>query len=252
MKSNKTYKKKDSNKNYLTTKGGGSSHVGSPRALKIVYDESNAAFEDTQISDLKIARWAVQDLRRNALRRERLSFEIWPLAETSMGKKDTTCLWERSVMRGAYFSALKLWLRTIFASHGHVNSKTMTSWDRLLKMTMSGFTFRAVARMWGGMVPPWGAWYPGTSAKSVIPSLRCGRIKSIKEVSTELWRHVYLPWFSAVEQLERTWASVPVLPQKGHLSQIRLPHLFKLSILGRVFTPALRADFNTPWGISHK
>ena len=71
-------KKRKSNKkkaNYFTTKGGGSSHVGSPRALKMVYDESNAALEETQIRDFEIARLALHDLRRNALRRERLSFE---------------------------------------------------------------------------------------------------------------------------------------------------------------------------------
>ena len=229
-------KKRKSNKkkaNYFTTKGGGSSHVGSPRALKMVYDESNAALEETQIRDFEIARLALHDFRRNALRRERLSFEMWPRADTSTGKNETTCLWERSLMRGAFFSALKLWLRTMFASQGHVNSRTMTSWEWLLTMTISGL--RAVTRIWGGMVPPWGAWYPGISEKIVIPSLRCGRIKLIKEERTELWRHVYLPWLSAVEQLERTWASVPILPQNGHLSLTRLPHLFRLSILGRVY-----------------
>ena len=50
---------------------------------------------------------------------------------------------------------------------------------------------------------------------------------SIIDMSTELWRHVNLPWSRATEQLERTCARVWILPQKGHLSLTLFPHLFK-------------------------
>ena len=82
--------------------------------------------------------------------RERLSFEIWPRADISMEKKETTRVRERSAIRGAYFSDLKLWLLTMFVSQGQVSSKTNTSSDVSLTITMSGFS--AVTRMLGGTV----------------------------------------------------------------------------------------------------
>ena len=39
--------------------------------------------------------------------------------------------------------------------NGQVSSNTMTSCDKSLKRNTSGF--KAVTKMWGGIVPPWGA-----------------------------------------------------------------------------------------------
>ena len=57
--------------------------MGSPRAQKMLYDESNAALDEIVIRDLIAARGALQHLKSNDLRQDRLSFEICPLADTS-------------------------------------------------------------------------------------------------------------------------------------------------------------------------
>ena len=59
--------------------------MGSARAEKMLYDESNAALDEIRMSDLEIPRGASQLLIRNDLRRERLSLVTCPLADTSTG-----------------------------------------------------------------------------------------------------------------------------------------------------------------------
>ena len=93
-------------------------------------DESSAAFDAMRTEGLKSFFGSEQILKRKALRRELFSFVTWPLAETSIEKKWTIWVCDRSAIRGAYFSDLKLWLLTMFVSHGQVNLKTKTSSDR--------------------------------------------------------------------------------------------------------------------------
>ena len=109
-----------------TIRGSGSSHVGSFRAEKMLYEVKRAAFEETRIRGLVSALGFVQLLTSKLFRRERFSFVICPRADTSTEKKETRWRCERSAIRGEYFSDLKLWLRAMLASHGHVNSKTIS------------------------------------------------------------------------------------------------------------------------------
>ena len=183
--------------NQRTVRGGGSSHDGSLRAAKMLYDERSAAFDETRINDLAFRPEPSQHLWKKPFKRDWLSFVIWPRAETSMEKKWTIRSRDKSATRGAYFSDLYWWLREIFESHGHVNSKTITSKEVSLKTKISGLS--AVTSMCGGTVPPFGAWWPGMSEKSVIPFFRRGWTTEIMELRTELWRHVRRPWFNAVE-----------------------------------------------------
>ena len=149
---------------HRTISGGGSSQLGSLRAEKMLYDDKRAALEAIRIRDLEVNAVPLQDLKKKHLSRDWFSFVTWPRAETSTEKKWTMKLLARSATRGAYFSDLKLWLRTMLESHGQVSSNRITSWDVSLKIKISGLN--AVAKIWGGIVPPWGAWKPGTSAYS--------------------------------------------------------------------------------------
>ena len=130
---------------------------------------------------------------------------------------------ERSAIKGAYLSSLKAWLRSIFASHGQVNSNNMTSREVSLTMKISGL--RLVTRTWGGMVPPPGACKPGKSENRRDPLTSWGLINAMMLDRTESWRHVYRPCSRATPQLDNTCNNVWVLPQKGHLSLTLLPHL---------------------------
>ena len=229
--------------------GAGSSQDGSLRAEKILKDDKRAAFDTIRTIAFDKLPGLSQHFKRKLFKRAWLLFVTWPRAETSTAKKETTRVSERSETSGAYFSDLNKWLRSMFESHGQVSSKIITSWDSWLKTNTSGF--RAVGRMWGGIVPPWGAWWPGISEYKTMPFFKCGWINRKMEDRTELCRHVRRPWVRAVEQLDKTCASVSMLPQKLHLSLVRLPHLFKLSYVGKVFSPAFKANFKTPCGISH-
>ena len=73
----------------------------------MLYEESKDAFEAVLIRDLKGTLDGKHVFKRKAFNRERLSLLIWPLAETSMAKKETTRVFERSATKGAYFSVLK-------------------------------------------------------------------------------------------------------------------------------------------------
>ena len=98
-------KKKQTN-DQRKTKGGGSSQVGSLRAQKILNDESRAALEATLMRDLEMPLGFEQHFKMKDFSRERFSLEIWPLAETSIQKNDTTRDRARSAIREAYFSVL--------------------------------------------------------------------------------------------------------------------------------------------------
>ena len=58
----------------------------------------------------------------------------------------------KTIKEVGYKQCIFFRLEMMFESHGHVSSKTKTSCDNSLKMKTYGF--RAVTRMWGGIVPP--------------------------------------------------------------------------------------------------
>ena len=95
-----------SDTDYCTRRGAGSSQVGSWRAEKMLYDDSNAALEEIRISDLEMALLLSQHLWRKHLRRDWLFLVICPRAETSTEKNDEIKRLERSATSGAYFSDL--------------------------------------------------------------------------------------------------------------------------------------------------
>ena len=100
--------------------------MGSLRAEKMEYDVKRAALEDARMRGLKRQLLSVQHLKRKLFKRERFSLVTCPRADTSIEKKDTTYRWARSAISGEYFSVLKVWLRAMFDSQGHVSSKTIT------------------------------------------------------------------------------------------------------------------------------
>ena len=91
---------------HCTKRGAGSSQVGSLRAAKMLYEARRAALEEIRIRVLEVEHELTQHLRRKHLRRDWLLFVIWPRAEISTEKKETTYRLERSATRGAYFSDL--------------------------------------------------------------------------------------------------------------------------------------------------
>ena len=56
----------------------------------MAYDKRWAAFEEIETTDLEIAFESEQHLCKKHLRRVRFSLDIWPRADTSTEKKDTT------------------------------------------------------------------------------------------------------------------------------------------------------------------
>ena len=120
-------KKKQVKNRQRTISGLGLTHEGSFRAQNIENEDSNAAFEMFVLRSFVIDLGSAQHLKTNSLIRARFDFVIWPRAETSKEKWNVLYTRDRSAIKGAYFSSLYVWLRSIFESHGHVSSKTSTS-----------------------------------------------------------------------------------------------------------------------------
>ena len=77
---------KDSNDNYVMTKGAGFNHDGSLRALKMEKEANSAAFE-LDFTNLPVNFPGASEHRKiNAFIRLRFSFEIWPRTVTSTEK----------------------------------------------------------------------------------------------------------------------------------------------------------------------
>ena len=72
----------------------------------MLYDERSEAFEAALTRAFRHTRDGKHVFKRKHFKRERFAFVIWPLAETSMEKKETTRVLERSAIKGAYFSVL--------------------------------------------------------------------------------------------------------------------------------------------------
>ena len=64
-------------------------HDGSLRAEKILYDDKSDAFEQTRISDFVTNLASLQHLKAKDFKRALLDFEMKPLAEISIEKRDT-------------------------------------------------------------------------------------------------------------------------------------------------------------------
>ena len=102
----------------------------------------------------------------------------------------------------------------------------------LFRITRSGLS--CVVIMSGGIVPPfWSS--PGRSANiSKSSGFSCNTVLD-KKFRTELCLQVYLPWCKATGQKFKICCNVPLLLQRGHWETCLLPHLFKLSGVGRQF-----------------
>ena len=68
------------------TKGAGLIQAGSFRALKMLYEESNAAFEALLISAFVTLLALLQHLNARLLRRLRFALVMWPRTEISTEK----------------------------------------------------------------------------------------------------------------------------------------------------------------------
>ena len=169
-------------------RGGGLTHEGSLRAAKRLKEVRSAAFELFFKSNFVAPFASSQHLYAKAFKRARFCVVTWPRAEISTENVKTLKDLDKSTKRGAYFSSLNEWLRSMFLSQGQVSSKMMAVREVSFTIKMSGL--REVAKIWGGTVPPWGAWKPGISEYSTNPSKRRGRTILIMEDKTESWRHV--------------------------------------------------------------
>ncbi len=150
-------------------------------------------------------------------------------------------LW-RSMQRWPYLWHLYSWLRFTLFSKETVSSSIEIHFLILSITTRSGLSL--VTRRSGGIVH-------GFSPRStlIIRSLSLTWFtNSIILLSVLSWRQVYLPWSSINLQPESTWAMVPRSPQRSHASEIILPHLCRLSLVGRYFNTEFRRNFATPLG----
>ncbi len=68
---------------------------------------------------------------------------------------------------------------------------------------------------------------------------------SVILLSVLSWHNVYLPWTSINVQPESTWAMVFQSPQRSHASEIILPHLRRLSLVGRHWDRCVTLILNT-------